>query len=103
MTIFAKKRMNVREWAKVQDQIGALQITMGAPHDLMMLSVDNADDRRDQDIYLGLPDKMLLAAFPGFVEVSRASLPDFLSTLVAREDGFEERFPDIFEKRRSRI
>jgi hypothetical protein len=34
---------------------------------------------------------------------TRASLPDFLSTLVAREDGFEERFPDIFEKRRSKI
>ena len=65
MTIFAKKTMNVSEWAKVQDQIGALQIAMGAPHDLMMLSTNNANDRSDQDIYIGLPDQMLLAAFPG--------------------------------------
>ncbi len=36
MTIFAKKTMSVTEWAKVQDLIGALQISMGAPHDLMM-------------------------------------------------------------------
>jgi hypothetical protein len=54
-------------------------------------------------IYIGLPDASLLSAFPGFEKVERQSLPDFLVTLVVREDGFEERFPDISKKRRSRI
>jgi hypothetical protein len=45
----------------------------------------------------------LLSAFAGFEKVERQSLPDFLTTLVVREDGFEERFPDISKKRQSRI
>jgi hypothetical protein len=103
MTIFAKKTMNVTEWAKIQDQIGALQMALGAPHDLMMFSINNSEDRSKQDIYIGLPDPVLLAGFPGFDKIERESLPDYLATLVAREDGFEERFTDIFKKRRSRI
>jgi hypothetical protein len=103
MTVFAKKTMNVAEWAKVQVQIGKLQFTLeGPPHDLMMFEADAKHADRGQDIYIGLPSAALLAAFPGFVEVDRASLPDFLRTLVVREDGFEEHFPDIQEKRRSR-
>ncbi len=102
MTIFAKKTMSVTEWAKVQDLIGALQISMGAPHDLMMFSAKGSVLGED-DIYIGLPDASLLSAFPGFEKVERQSLPDFLVTLVVREDGFEERFPDISKKRRSRI
>ena len=102
MTIFAKKTMNVREWARVQDQIGELQMILGAPYDLMMLSADTRDPTL-QDIYIGLPDVRLLAAFSGFRQVDRSVLPDFLSTLVVREDGFEQSFPDIFRKRRSRI
>ena len=102
MTIFAKKTMSVTEWAKVQDLIGALQISMGAPHDLMMFSAKGSVLGED-DIYIGLPDASLLSAFPSFEKVERQSLPDFLVTLVVREDGFEERFPDISKKRRSRI
>lgn len=99
MTVFAKKTMNVTQWAGVQDAIAALQMTLGAPHDLMMLSADT-DDVLQQDIILVLPNKTLLSAFPGFEEIQREAIPDYLSTLVIREDGMNERFPDIQRKRR---
>jgi hypothetical protein len=92
--------MNVIEWSRIHDQLGNLQIALRAPHDLMMFKAKTDDVARD-DIYIGLPSANLLASFPGFEKVDRASLPDVLSTLLAREDGFEERFPDIFQKRRS--
>jgi hypothetical protein len=102
MTVFAKKSMTVVELAKVQDQIGRLQMLLEAPHDLMMFSAKTADSSR-QDIYIGLPNAAMLTDFPGFQQVDQGSLPDFLATLVAREDGFEDRFPDIYRKRRSEI
>jgi hypothetical protein len=55
-----------------------------------------------EDIYIGLPNPMMLARFPGFQEIDRASLPDYLTTLVVREDKFGELFPDIVQKRRTR-
>jgi len=100
MTVFARKSMNVTQWAAVHEQIDSLQMALGAPHDLMMLGV-RTDDRETDDIYIGLPDRKFLPIFPGFVEVDQAALPDRLSTLVVREDGFKERFPDIYKKRRS--
>lgn len=98
MTIFGKRRMNVAEWAKVQDKIGMLLTTMGAPHDLMMFSIDS-EDRGDQDIYIGLPNTIPLSGFPGFEQIKREDLPEYMSTLVVREDGFKEAFPDIAAKR----
>ena len=102
MTMFGKRRMNVTEWAKVHDRIVALQLSMGAPHDLMMFSTDT-DDMASQDIFIGLPDEKLMTAFTGFERIERNDLPDFLTTLVVREDGFRERFPDIAKKRRSKL
>ena len=93
--------MNVADWQKVQDHIGNLQIAMGSPHDLMMLSAAT-DSVAEQEIYIGLPSEALLSAFPGFEKVARTELPDHLSTLVVREDEFEKRFPDIYQKRRIR-
>jgi hypothetical protein len=101
MMMFAKRRMNVTDWMKVQDRIGALQLSMGAPHDLMMLSAETGSVAQ-QEIYIGLPSEALLSDFPGFEKVSRSELPDRLSTLVVREDEFEKRFPDIYQKRRVR-
>jgi hypothetical protein len=49
------------------------------------------------------PTASYLAAFPGFEEIAQESLPDRLSTIVAREDEFEERFPDIFKKRQAAV
>ena len=102
MTIFAKRTaMNVVDWAKIQDHLGELQLSLGGPHDLMMFSAEAAD-HINQDIYIGLPSAPLLAAFPGFEVIERGSLPDFMTTLIVREDGFRERFPDIAAKRRTR-
>jgi hypothetical protein len=102
MTVFAKKpAMNVIDWGKVQNQLGQLQLALGAPHDLMMFSAEAAD-RINQDIYIGLPVAPMLAAFPGFELIDRSALPDFMATLIVREDGFRERFPDIAAKRRTK-
>ncbi len=76
MTVFAKNTMNVTEWSKVQDQIAELQTSLGAPHDLMMLSADT-DDGAKQDIYLGLPDAKLLKSFPGFEQIKQRACQIF--------------------------
>jgi hypothetical protein len=60
MTVFAKKTVNMTQLIKVQDRIGALQLSMWAPHDLMMFKAD-IDSSMLPDIYIGLPDASLLA------------------------------------------
>lgn len=102
MTIFAKSTLSGIARAKIQSQIEALQTSLRAPHDVMMFSAWT-EDRSMEDIYIGLPGRSLLSLFPGFVEVTREDIPDFLVTLVVQEDGFKRRFPDIYSKRRSRI
>jgi hypothetical protein len=102
MTVFAKKNMAVVDWARVQDQMGSLQMALGAPVDLMMLSADSGE-RGIETIYLGLPDAKMLDQFLAFEVIDRATIPDYLSTLICREDGFAERFPDIAAKRRARL
>jgi hypothetical protein len=97
MIVFAKKTLNVLDWTRVRNQIVALQTALGAPHDVMMFSAATSDPIQ-QDIYIGLPELIWLTDFPGFDQIDRASLPDFLATLVLHEDGFEQRFPDIFQK-----
>jgi len=98
MTVFAKRRVNVTQSHAVQDRIGELQLTFVGQSDLMMFSRDT-DDNSLQDVFVGLPSKDLLTAFPGFIEIERAKLPEYLITLVVREDGFADRFPDIARKR----
>jgi len=98
MTVFAKKTMPLRSWGALQDQMGLLQVTMGAPHDLMMLSTTSTDHKTDT-IYIGLPDPALLPHFEGFEEIRQSELPDNMTTLVCRMDGFAEKFPDIERKR----
>ena len=99
MTKWATKRFGNSDYVKVQDQLQQMMITLGTPPDLMMFS-RTTDDRREEDIYIGLPDTVPLEMFPGFAEIARDALPDFLTTLVAREDGFADRFPDIAKKRK---
>jgi len=96
---FKRENMDVTEWGPLQIGIEALQMTSGAPHDLMMFATDR--NGTSQDIYLGMPDH-LADALDQFTEIERADLPDYLTTLVVREDEFQERFPDIAAKRRMR-
>lgn len=103
MTIFAKKsRMSVVNWAIIQKQLAQLQLAMGAPYDLMMFSAKPEEGSPVEDIYIALPEDGLLSRLDGFKEIERSELPDFLTTLIVREDGFSERFPDIAAKRRRR-
>lgn len=101
MAIFAKRTMTVTEWAPVQKRLGDLLIQTGS-HDIMMFSTDS-DDLGKQTIYIGLLEGATLDMFPGFEEIERWQLPDYMATLIAREDGFKERFPDIAAKRRTKL
>jgi hypothetical protein len=83
---------------QLQNRIDKLRLELGNPHDLMMFS-SKARDAMLRNIYIGLPDDGLLDRFPGFKKIDRERLPDFLATLVVREDGFEENFPDIARRR----
>jgi hypothetical protein len=98
MTKFAKKKMLFREWHRLQEEIAHLQFKLGAPHDLMMFLAEDLEDAA-QFVYLGLPDEVPLTFFPGFEVIDQSALPGFLTTLVCREDGFKERYPDIASKR----
>jgi hypothetical protein len=103
MTIFAKKLMSVDDRVKVQNRVENLRMVLSAPHDLMLLSAKSEDPVK-QMIYIGVPNAELLANFDvGFQQIHQAELPDFLTALVVREDGFAERFPDIAKKRRIKI
>ena len=99
MTVFAKKTMQRSSWGKLQGQMGLLQMMLGAPHDLMMMS-KTSEDNKTGTIYIGLPDPKLLSHFEGFEVIKQSELPEQMTTLVCREDGFTQRFPDIAKKRR---
>jgi hypothetical protein len=76
---------------------GQLQITLGAPPDLMMLEKP-ASDLTASRVFIGLPRGAMLASFEGFQEIPREHLPHGLVMLIARKEGFDERFPDIAAK-----
>jgi hypothetical protein len=94
--------MNVKDWASLQDLLGEMQMKLGGPHDLMMFSVDTGDVTK-QDIIIGLPDTLPARLFAGFESIGRETIPNYLTTLIVREDGMDELFPDIQAKRRSRF
>ena len=74
--------------------VGDLQLKLGAPHELMMLRKPSAHAQR-LEVFIGVPQRELLALFDGFTEIQENELPDKLMALVIREDEFEERFPAI--------
>ena len=80
--------------------LGDLQLKLGAPHELMMLS-SHPLSHQDFEVFIGVPQRELLAPFEGFTEIQENELPDKLIALVIREDEFDERFPAIAAKRRA--
>jgi hypothetical protein len=80
--------------------VGDLQLKLGAPHELMMLS-SHPPTHQDYEVFIGVPQRELLALFEGFTEIQENELPDKLIPLVRREDEFEERFPAIAAKLRA--
>jgi hypothetical protein len=70
--------------------LGDLQFKLGAPHELMMLS-SHPLSHQDFEVFIGVPQRELLAPFEGFTEIQENELPDKLIALVIREDEFDER------------
>lgn len=97
MTVWAKKIFPYGKYDAVEERIGQLQITLGAPYDLMMLEKPISDSTASH-IFIGLPRGSMLASFEGFEEVDREHLPKGLVLLIARKEGFDRHFPDIAAK-----
>jgi hypothetical protein len=97
MIYWATKTFELGGYAKTMDVIGDLQIKLGAPHELMMLE-RHGPGSCDSEVFIGAPNRGLLKMFPGFTEIDECALPDELIPLVVRNDGFEERFPQIVAK-----
>ncbi len=97
MNTFAKKTVPFGYAEKLQAQFVLLQRSMGWPLDLMMMSTTAADNKTET-IYIGLPEAALLSHFDGFEPIKQADLPERMTVLVMRRDGFGKRFPDIAAK-----
>jgi hypothetical protein len=96
MSIWLKRRCTTSEWSPVQRVVGELQISLGGPPDVMMISSDQrwSDEKREfeDDIYIQVPTRELTDLFPGFVAVSADDLPKVATGLVTRVDAFERLF-----------
>jgi hypothetical protein len=80
MIYWAKRRAEI-PFMKV---LGDLQLKLGAPHELMMLS-SHPLSHQDFEVFIGVPQRELLAPFEGFTEIQENELPDKLIALVIRE------------------
>jgi hypothetical protein len=100
MIYWAKRRCSPGAEIPFMKALGDLQLKLGAPHELMMLS-SHPLSHQDFEVFIGVPQRELLAPFEGFTEIQENELPDKLIALVIREDEFDERFPAIAAKRRA--
>jgi hypothetical protein len=98
MIYWAKKQCDPGADIPFMKRVGDLQLKLGAPHELMMLG-SHPLTRKDYEIFIGVPQRELLALFDGVTEIQENELPDRLIALVIREDEFDERFPEIAAKR----
>jgi hypothetical protein len=99
MIFWAKKACTGGEdTLPLQDRMAELQLSLGGPHELMMFETNRLHSAK-YEIFIGVPQRELLAQFPGFMEIQESELPGELIPLVIREDGFDERFPAIAAKR----
>jgi len=92
MIYWAKRRCSPGAEIPFMKVLGDLQLKLGAPHELMMLS-SHPLSHQDFEVFIGVPQRELLAPFEGFTEIQENELPDKLIALVIREDEFDERFP----------
>jgi hypothetical protein len=88
--IWGKRRFQWAEYAKYQDLLAELQQANAARYrEFMMFAVERSVG--DQDIYVGVPTKELMAAFDSFEPVSEAALPKTVDgLLLADVNAFEE-------------
>jgi hypothetical protein len=92
---WAKRRFAYAEFAPYQDMMEKLLMANATLYrEFIMVSV-KAGDPGENDYYVGLPNKSLLAPFDGFQEVSEAQLPKEIDTLLvadATKEPFTSRF-----------
>jgi hypothetical protein len=100
MIYWAKKTCEPGAETAFMKVLGDLQLKLAAPHELMMLA-SRPLANKEYDVFVGVPERELLALFAGFTEIQEHELPEELTALVIREDEFDERFPAIAAKRRA--
>jgi hypothetical protein len=98
MVYWAKRSCDPDAEIPFMKLVGDLQLKLGAPHELMMLG-SHPLTCKGYEVFIGVPQRELLALFDGFTEIQENELPEKLIALVIREDGFDERFPAIAAKR----
>ena|SRR5262249_20739478 len=98
MIYWAKKRCDPGAEIRFMKLIGDLQLRLGAPHELMMLG-SHPPKRQAYEVFIGVPQRELLALFEGVTEIQENALPDKPIALVIREDEFDRCFPAIAAKR----
>jgi hypothetical protein len=97
MIYWARRSFDDGDYTRAQELMGDLQIRLGAPHELMMFE-RHVPGSRSAEVFIGVPQREMLRIFDGFTEIAESELPDGLIGLVTRDDGFQERFPQIAAK-----
>jgi hypothetical protein len=77
MIYWAKRRCSPGAEIPFMKVLGDLQLQLGAPHELMMLS-SHPLSHQDFEVFIGVPQRELLAPFEGFTEIQENELPDKL-------------------------
>ena len=85
MIYLAKKRCSLGAEIPFMKVVGDLQLKLDSPHELMMFS-SHPLSHEDYEVFIGVPQRELLALFEGFTEIQENELPDKLIPLVRRED-----------------
>lgn len=86
------------DYAQAKEMMAQLKTMLGNPHELMMLA-RFVPETGATHVFVGLPKQTMLAGFGGFAAMrSETELPDGLTVVARREDGFERNFPRIAAK-----
>ena len=60
--------------------------------------VKTGDVLAHHQVFLGLPNVTWLKYFPGFEETRLEVIPDGVSLIICRGEGFQNRYPEIATK-----
>lgn len=92
MSIWADRKFattQVDACDRAQAEFAQLFAAVGSPSDMLLLSVETADETR---LVASLPHAVLLNALPGFAPIDAKSVPESGELIVGWEDSFERQF-----------
>jgi hypothetical protein len=75
MVYWAKRSCDPDAEIPFMKLVGDLQLKLGAPHELMMLG-SHPLTHKGYEVFIGVPQRELLALFDGFTEIQENELPD---------------------------